>query len=357
MNFTRENLPKNAVIYCRVSSTAQAQADKTGLPVQNQVCRDFISQNGLTFVAAYEENGSAYKNRSGTLATVIRRHRNTTLVVYSVDRFSRNQQDGMHLAQVAQSCRVAICFAMDGFVLNQTTMPTFQKKLEQSEAYSRQLGERVSKALKMKRDQGFFAGGPLPFGYVTQQETGGKRLVPDQDEQHVITFIAYCLRQNKNRNVTAVKLNELMANITGEFAVRRDPIRCYDEDGAPVDRLDDTLSSQDIADLLNDYNVRRRGNRWTGYAVSSAWSRHQTIQNDPNNLAHMMDDMTMGGNKRSRRSTTNRRAVPIPVAPQGMFEFHVANATALPRNVPYVAVRNPNYDSDEYVDDDNMDVE
>jgi site-specific DNA recombinase len=87
------------VIYTRVSSDEQVEG--TSLKSQDELCRKYCEQKGITVAAAFREEGESAKdlslnNRSQFLAALeyCRVHKDVdAFVVYKVDRFARNTED------------------------------------------------------------------------------------------------------------------------------------------------------------------------------------------------------------------------------------------------------------------------
>lgn len=87
----------NAVIYCRVSS--KEQIDGTSLESQEQACREYALRNNLRIARAFIEEGESAKFADRTqllkLIDYCRDKRNEidTLIVWKLERFSRNVAD------------------------------------------------------------------------------------------------------------------------------------------------------------------------------------------------------------------------------------------------------------------------
>src|SRR4030065_736392 len=92
---------KNAVIYCRVSTEGQEQ-DGTSLKTQLEACRKYCNNKGYEIVCQYNEAWSGLsleRPRLAELREVVRSQRIDSVVVYSLDRFSRDPVHGVILMQ------------------------------------------------------------------------------------------------------------------------------------------------------------------------------------------------------------------------------------------------------------------
>ena len=97
MNVSTENGTLRAVIYCRVSTKEQVQ--NMSLSTQERECRLFCEREGFEVDVVFREKGESAKTMKrtvlGELLTYCNENRNDIdhVVVYSVDRFSRDRTD------------------------------------------------------------------------------------------------------------------------------------------------------------------------------------------------------------------------------------------------------------------------
>ncbi len=90
-------MPLNALVYCRVST--KEQVSNLSLATQLDACRDYCRRNGLQVMEVFEERGESAKTADRTqlhrLLRVCadRKAEVDYVVVYKVDRFSRNVGD------------------------------------------------------------------------------------------------------------------------------------------------------------------------------------------------------------------------------------------------------------------------
>lgn len=88
---------KTAVIYIRVSSDRQVQG--TSLATQEADCRTWCAKNDHTVLIVHHDDGESAKtaDRPGLIAAVAAAKKADALVVWKLDRFSRNATDGLAL--------------------------------------------------------------------------------------------------------------------------------------------------------------------------------------------------------------------------------------------------------------------
>ena len=110
-----ETGPIRVVLYCRVSTKEQVK--NLSLATQERECRRFCEHEGYDIVKVFREMGESAKTRDRTslreLLTYCREHQTTIdhLVVYAVDRFSRDRVDyfmlGRQLGKLGVTLRSA----------------------------------------------------------------------------------------------------------------------------------------------------------------------------------------------------------------------------------------------------------
>jgi DNA invertase Pin-like site-specific DNA recombinase len=98
-----ENLFKNGIIYCRVSSTEQV--DGTSLESQEKVCREFCAREHIQVLKVFVEKGESAKTAERTefinAISFCSEKKNAVdyFVVYKLDRFARCQADHITVRQ------------------------------------------------------------------------------------------------------------------------------------------------------------------------------------------------------------------------------------------------------------------
>jgi DNA invertase Pin-like site-specific DNA recombinase len=264
-----ELLPKNAIIYCRVSTMRQTDNKSISLDVQEALCKKFIEKNGLKLKFTCREIGSAYNKLQQLLLDIIQNNSKTTIVVYDVSRFTRNRDKGIELLKLASKNNNQVVFVSDDIIFKGEITKKLNKLIKISQTESENIGRRVKAALKLKKEQGFHIGGVLPYGFSKQATDAGQKLFLNKKEIPIVDFIHYCNTKGINTN----KINNFMKTIAPEWN-ESEPIICYDENDRPINKMKDTLTASEIAGLLNDYNVSYRGKPWTSQHIKSVLNKH-----------------------------------------------------------------------------------
>lgn len=261
-------VPKNAIVYCRVSSGTQNGKNNVSGDVQERVCRDFIIDNKLRLGNIYKETKSAFKGNRRFLEQLIVDNPNTTIVVYDVTRFTRNVEKGFELINLASRYNVRFAFACNK-IIGEKDGKNLHLLMQQAQAESENISRRVKDAKQQKKEQGFHTGGPTPYGYDRELTPHGVKLIENPDQQKVIELIRYA---GESREVTSKKMNELMQPISPVWTEQE---RVYLREGdRDVAKLKRNLTPSEIAQLFNIYAIPAKQNaQWTASRVTSILKR------------------------------------------------------------------------------------
>ena len=256
----------NAVIYNRVSTLGQNKYNgSVSLQAQESVCSKYAHANGLSVKRIYKEIHSAYNKIPNVLNSVINLP-NMSIIVSSVDRFSRSVSIGIDMATRAIKNQTQLIFVQEKFTCKTIAdLKVLKPFLEKTEEESNVMSVRITKSKSFLSDEGYFIGGRVPYGFKLEN----KVLVEHESEQNIINFILTC----KNKNVSSVDLNAGMSKISNLEIVT--PIECYDAKDNVIEKLTKGLYNAEIATLLNSYGVKKRGLQWTSGSVSFASRANQ----------------------------------------------------------------------------------
>lgn len=107
-----QEIHKNAIIYCRVSSKDQLEG--TSLDTQERLSKEYADKQGLQVLKVFVERGESAKTANRTefnkaLAFCAdKKNKVSFFIVYKVDRFSRKQEDHAMVKAVLKRCGVAL---------------------------------------------------------------------------------------------------------------------------------------------------------------------------------------------------------------------------------------------------------
>ena len=167
---------KKVVAYVRVSTEEQA-AHGYSMETQRQMLADYADGHRLQIVRTIEESHSAYKpgrpEFKAMLAFLRKRKDVTGVLVYKLDRLSRNMSD---YAVFEEMENVEIISVTEGLPEGSSGRFIATIHAAASRYYSDQLGERVRHANRTKAQNGGWPG-PAPTGYINDRVA--KVLEPD----------------------------------------------------------------------------------------------------------------------------------------------------------------------------------
>lgn len=179
----------NAVIYARYSSDNQREESIEG---QLRECKEYADQNGITVVRTYIDRALSAKTDSRPQFQQMihdsATHTFEAVLVWKLDRFSRNRYDSAHYKRILKNNRVHVVSVTEP-ISNTPEGIMLESLLEgMAEYYSAELAEKVSRGHKENALKAKFNGGSGAAGLSHRQRaslsdrpnhrTGGAGSVP-----------------------------------------------------------------------------------------------------------------------------------------------------------------------------------
>jgi DNA invertase Pin-like site-specific DNA recombinase len=282
---------KSAIIYNRVSSIKQN--DGSSLNIQEKSCKDFAETNSLNVKASHKDVCSAFQKTSKILTNIIN-NKKTVIIISNIDRFSRNTVNGLLLADIAIRNKNKLVFIQENLVIsNSDDIKLIKPYLEIAENESKSISNRIKRSRLFLINTGKYPGGFIPYGY----KVINKQLLDESYEQNVISFIKLC----KNNVVKSIELNNAMQKISN----CNTPINCYDEKDNIVLEINNPLTHSEIVNLLNDYDVLKRGLKWNNIMIKSIIkNKIEVVEEKFNNLDDMKQELLQLDNDEQPGSDT-----------------------------------------------------
>ncbi len=161
----------NAVIYARYSSDNQREESIEG---QLRECKEYADQNGITVVRTYIDRALSAKTDSRPQFQQMihdsATHTFEAVLVWKLDRFSRNRYDSAHYKRILKNNRVHVVSVTEP-ISNTPEGIMLESLLEgMAEYYSAELAEKVSRGHKENALKAKFNGGTVPLGYRIDSE-------------------------------------------------------------------------------------------------------------------------------------------------------------------------------------------
>lgn len=190
MRKTREI--KKVVLYLRYSSDRQQE---TSIEGQDEVCTRFCAFNGYEIVGKYIDRAvSARKNvekrvRFLQMMDDAKQDKFDAIVVYKMDRFSRDQYTSALYTKLLTELDIAILSASENLntLANDGGMSSFMVGIMNAFAvyYSDELSQKVQRGMKITAQKCQYNGGAVPLGFKIVD----KRYVIDEEKAEYVRSI------------------------------------------------------------------------------------------------------------------------------------------------------------------------
>lgn len=177
---------KKAVIYARYSSERQTEQSIEG---QLRVCEKFAEDNGFVIVDMYIDRAMTGRNDHRTdFQRMIKDSAKRTfdfVIVYKLDRFSRNRYDSAINKAVLKKNGVKLLSAVE----NITDSPEgiiLESMLEgMAEYYSAELAQKVRRGQFESLQKKNYLGGNIPYGYIVKD----KKFIVCEEQANIVRAV------------------------------------------------------------------------------------------------------------------------------------------------------------------------
>lgn len=161
----------NGVIYARYSSDNQREESIEG---QLRECKEYAARNGIRIINTYIDRAfSAKTDNRPQFRQMIKDSDTRTfevVLVWKLDRFSRNRYDSAHYKRILKNNRVQVISITEP-ISNSPEGIMLESLLEgMAEYYSAELSEKVSRGHKENALKAKFNGGVIPLGYRIDEQ-------------------------------------------------------------------------------------------------------------------------------------------------------------------------------------------
>ena len=156
----------NVVIYARYSSYNQTEQSIEG---QLAVCREFANRNNYTVIGEYIDRAKSGKtdNRPQFLKMIedSKKHLFQGVLVYQLDRFSRNRYDSAKYRNILKKNDVKV-FSANEIISDDPAGIVTESLLEgMAEYFSAELSQKVTRGMKINAAKCLYNGGNVTLGY------------------------------------------------------------------------------------------------------------------------------------------------------------------------------------------------
>lgn len=201
------NPPKNAVIYCRVSTKEQVE-EGNSLVTQEKNCREYAIKNDFSVARIFIEQGESAKTADRTelrklLAYCgVKKNNITALIIYKIDRLSRNIDDYSEIRTILKRCGVEIRSTSEFF--ENTPAGKFMENILANVAQfdNDVRTERSVGGMKQAVLEGRYIW-PAPFGYSNVRQ-GGKANIAINEKSRLVK-LAFIRATNINTPIEDIR--------------------------------------------------------------------------------------------------------------------------------------------------------
>ena len=178
---------KTGVIYARYSSERQNEQSIAG---QIEVCKKWAKDNDVKIIGAYSDEALTGKtDKRPEFQKMIRDAKTCKfdyVIVYKVDRFSRNRYDSAIYKAQLKKCGVRLISAMESIADGPEGI-ILESVLEgMAEYYSANLAQNVIRGMRQRAELGKYLGSRCPLGYRIDSD---KNFVLDEDSAQIVKTI------------------------------------------------------------------------------------------------------------------------------------------------------------------------
>lgn len=287
----------SCIIYTRLSKPSNSifpDNKNLSLSTQLQICEEYAKKNKLNIKKKYTDIKSARKiHLLPQLNQLLKENSDIVLLINTVDRLSRNTEEGCRFINEANKKNIKIVFVSENLhTYDFDTKHIIRMKLSAAEKESDTISRRIKQTNATKRKRGEFLGNRAKYGYYIENINGKKYLKKNNFQQKVINFIV----QIKTGKISSNIASQLMYRICDENNINV-PIHFYDHKDNIITNFTNInpLNSQEIANLLNDYNVPYINNmKWNKKSVYRIFNDNKkTNINNTYSLRSKMAKLTL----------------------------------------------------------------
>lgn len=195
---------KTAVIYARYSCEKQNEQSIDG---QIRVCTDFALNNDIQIVNTYIDKALSGKtDKRPNFVKLIEDSKNANfdyVIVYKLDRFSRNRYDSAIYKNMLKKNNVKVLSACEQISDNPEGIILEALIEGMAEYYSAELAQKTKRGMKETILKGNFTGGQVLFGYKVID----KKVVIDETNAKIMQFVFKEYSNGTTFKQIAIELN------------------------------------------------------------------------------------------------------------------------------------------------------
>ncbi len=206
---------KQAAIYCRVSTDNQ-ESEGTSLQTQLEACRNYCQSKDYEVAYRYSEAYSGLtldRPQLNDLRELVRNEQIDILVIYCLDRLSRNATHGVILRDELDKHHVLIESVTEDIDRTPLGEAITYLRGTFSQIEAEKIRERTMRGKKARAKEGRMSGGfHLTYGYdyiPVSQENGGRRVINETEAEWVRQMFNWLVNDGLTAGAIRIKLTAL----------------------------------------------------------------------------------------------------------------------------------------------------
>jgi DNA invertase Pin-like site-specific DNA recombinase len=206
----QESLPKQCVIYCRVSTKEQVE-EGNSLTTQERLCKEYAAKHGFIVASLYVEQGESAKTADRTQLQklirfcTIKKNRINAVIVYKIDRLSRNTDDYSQIRIMFKRYGIEIKSVSEHF--EDTPAGRFMENIIANVAQfdNDVRAERCIGGMKEAVKEGRYVW-MAPFGYSNVRVNGKATIAPNESASVIQTLFKMIAESKKSLEAIRVEM-------------------------------------------------------------------------------------------------------------------------------------------------------
>lgn len=257
--------PKNVIAYARVSTPGQLSG--VSLDAQHEGIKKYAAINGYNIIRTISECRSAFHaNRNSEMEQTIRQleaanpEKIDLIIVFDYDRFSRNIVIAHNWIARLRKRNILVKSVSQNF---DYTTPDGRHQLSTYFSMCQMESERIGHRVQTAHNH-------INNSDTTDMDIDSDTINTNYDGKNKV--ITDFIIQFRNGDCTIDQLSELLYKIVPDES--QIPIELVENDQLVVDVLPNAVTFENIAVILNDYDITYRGQEWTTRNVYYVYKKH-----------------------------------------------------------------------------------
>jgi DNA invertase Pin-like site-specific DNA recombinase len=314
---------KNAIVYSRISKMNNTLNNPTlSLESQENEITNYLNSKNIPIFKSFKDIGSAYKQRRDDLISILKHCDNKLLVVYEASRLSRNVK---YFTEIHNICKkhnhdiFIVNINKKFFIHDNKDSKDLFDLIKDAEKESRLIGERISRTLKMKKEQQKQYYNSL--GYYGSQDIIEKK-------------ICKLIHLLSTKGSYIAEIRDLVRDVTINYE-NFEPFQIieYDDDGnenyLQTTVLPYEMSNRNILHTLNAYKIKIRGENFKLSDISLILSQDSNMDLDNDEYISEIENMQLD----STSTPTNTPNSETSISQYKWMTFLYNPSIGLPPNI------------------------